>query len=116
MGKTGGALAKGGDNTSAANSQASSDSGDSGGGVGIAAAVALNWARYKTHATIGNGTSTPTVTATGAVKLSAEEAAGATAKATGLSASTDGTHISAAVGINVADVTNDAKVGQEPAI
>ncbi|HET7465666.1 MAG TPA: hypothetical protein VFL29_03300, partial [Candidatus Dormibacteraeota bacterium] len=110
-GKTDGDLPKGSESTDSANSSASSESGDSGGGVAIAAAVSLNWARHTNHAMIGNGTNTPTVTTTGAVSVSAEEVAGATAKATGLSASTDSTHISAGVGINVENVTNDATVG-----
>ena len=123
-GKTDGALptAKGGSTndgtqgTDAGNSQTGSQGGDSNsGGVDIAAAVSVNWARYSNKASIGNGTNKPVVTATsGAVKVSAENLTGATAKATGLSVDlgSSSTHISAAVGLNVATVTNDATVGQ----
>src|SRR5262249_48651003 len=53
---------------------------------------------------------------TGRVKVSASELTGANAKATGLSVSVDGTHIAAAVGLNVENVTNDATVGQDAVV
>src|SRR5207248_909378 len=40
----------------------------------------------------------------------------AAAKSTGLSASSDGTHVAAAVGVDVDDITNNATVGQDAVI
>ena len=113
-GKTGGSLPQGSDSTDQASSQTSSQGGDSdSGGVGIAAAVSLNWARHSNVAQIGDGTHTPTISASGAVKVSATSLVGANARAVGAAVDLlhSDTSIGAGVGINVEDVTNTASVG-----
>ncbi|HTZ05978.1 MAG TPA: carbohydrate-binding protein, partial [Gaiellaceae bacterium] len=113
-GKTGGSLPQGSDSTTSANSQTSSQGGDSdSGGVGIAAAVSLNWARHSNVAEIGDGTHAPTISASGAVKVSASSLVGANARAIGAAVDLlhSDTSIGAGVGINVEDVTNTASVG-----
>ncbi len=96
--------------TSSANSSSSSESGDSdGGGVDIAAAVAVNWANDTNTAKIDSGLH---VTTTDAVDVSAENQTNATARAYGASVKLDSdVAIGAAVGLNVATVTNTASVG-----
>ncbi|HEX4526566.1 MAG TPA: hypothetical protein VH108_07475, partial [Gaiellaceae bacterium] len=101
--------------TDQGSSQAGSQGGDSNsGGVGVAASVSLNWVVTTNKAKIGNNAH---VTATGGdVKLSAENSTQAAAKSTGLSASSDGSHIAAAVGVDVDDITNNATVGQDAVV
>ena len=101
--------------TSAGNNQTEAQGGDkNSGGVGVAASVSLNWVVTTNKARIGDGAH---VTATDdEAKLSAENSTQAAAKSTGLSASADGTHIAAAVGVNVADITNDAQVGMDAVV
>ena len=82
----------------------------SGSGVGVAAAVAVSWVVTTNTAEVGSGAH---VTGTsGQVKVSAQNKTTATAKAIGTAI--DGSHstnIGAAVGLNVADVSNTASVG-----
>ncbi len=96
--------------TGKGNSETGAQGGDSNsGGVGVAASISLNWVVTTNEAKIGDGAH---VTATdGDVKLSAENSTQAAAKSTGLSASADGTHVAAAVGVNFDDITNNATVG-----
>ena len=112
-GKTDGSLPKGKDSTDQGNSQTDSQGGDSdSGSVGIAAAVAVNWSRGTNVAEIGDGTHTPAISATGAVKVSAEDLTSANARAIG--AATDlssDVSIGAGVAINVDDVTNTGSIG-----
>ena len=108
-------LPKAGDSntgTGKGNSETGAQGGDSNsGGVGVAASVSLNWVVTTNKAKIGNNAH---VTATDdELTLSAGNSTQAAAKATGLSASSDGSHIAAAVGVNVADITNNATVGQD---
>ncbi len=105
-----GTLPSASDNASTGSSDASSESGDGdSGGVGIAAAVALNWAKDSNTAMIAGGVQ---VTTTGAVTVSAQNQTSANAKAIGVAGglSTD-TAIGAGVGLNVESVTNTASVG-----
>ena len=101
--------------TNAGNSQTGSQGGDSNsGGVGVAASISLNWVVSTNTASIAANRH---VTATtGHVKVSAGQSADESAKSTGLSYSVDGTHVAAAVGVNVADVTNTASVGTHAVI
>ena len=100
--------------TGKGSSETSAQGGDSNsGGVGVAASISLNWVVTKNTAKIDDAVH---VTASGAVKVSAENSSQESAKATGLSASADGTHVAAAVGVNFADVTNNATVGQDAVV
>ncbi|HEV8463176.1 MAG TPA: hypothetical protein VGQ38_20990, partial [Gaiellaceae bacterium] len=101
--------------TSSGNSQTGSQGGDSNSGdVGVAASISLNWVASTNIASIAANRH---VTATsGHVKVSAEQSADESAKSTGLSYSVDGTHVAAAVGVNVADITNTAKIGTHATI
>ena len=116
--KGAGTLPKASDNstgTGKANSTTGEQGGDSNsGGVGVAASISLNWVVISNIASIAQGVH---VTATsGHVQVSAENSTDAAAKATGLSYSVDGSHIAAAVGVNVANITNDATVGQDAVV
>ena len=101
------------DSTSTASSDSKSESGDDSGGVNIAAAVVVNWARHTTLAQIGNGTNTPTIsTGDGAVSVTSENTISANAKAIGLSTNLQSdVAIGAAVGLNVESVSNTASIG-----
>ncbi len=92
------------------NGQASGKSGSSGGGVGVAAAIAVNWTTTATTASIGGGIQ---LTVTGAVAVTANSTTTSNAKAIGTALNTQQSdaQIGAAVGLNVADITNTASVG-----
>ncbi|MGZ3438561.1 MAG: beta strand repeat-containing protein, partial [Polyangia bacterium] len=109
-GKTDGSLPKAGDSTSQGSSESSSESGDSdSGGVNIAAAVSVNWARGTNVASIAPNV---TVVATGAVKIDAEDQTGANSRAIGFSGNLQSdVAIGAGVGLNVEDITNTASIG-----
>ena len=110
--KTGGdnSLPQASDSTSQGSSESSSQSGDSdSGGVNIAAAVSINWARTTNVASIAPNL---TVVATGAVKISAEDQTGANSRAIGFSGNLQSdVAIGAGVGLNVEDITNTASIG-----
>ena len=65
--KTDGDVPKSQDSTDQANNSSTSKSGESSGGVDIAASVSVNWARHTNAASIGDGTHKPTVNAQGDV-------------------------------------------------
>ena len=109
-GQTGGSLPKASDSTTTASSNSGSKTGDSdSGGVGIAAAVSVNWVRTTNTASIAPGLH---VTSAGALSVSATNLT--TANAFALGAAIDlksDTSIGAGVGLNVEDVTNTAFIG-----
>ena len=95
--------------TSAGNDKTDQQAGDkNSGGVGVAASVSLNWLIVKNTASVGANAH---VTGAGAVRVSAQTSIDATAKSIGSAVSVDGSHVAAAVGVNVANVENNAKVG-----
>ena len=108
--KTDGSLPKAKDSTDQGSSESSSESGDSdSGGVNIAAAVSVNWARGTNVASIAPNV---TVVATGAVKVDAEDQTGANSRAIGFSGNMESdVAIGAGVGLNVEDITNTASIG-----
>ncbi|HEX8971092.1 hypothetical protein, partial [Oryzihumus sp.] len=101
-----------GNNTSSSNSTASGQSGGkSGGQVGVAASISVNWVVVTNTAQIDPGLR---VSATGgAILAGAHQQTNATAKAIGLAfnISDGGTQVAAAVGLNVPQITNTATVG-----
>ena len=101
--------------TDAGNAKTGSEGGDqNSGSVGVAAAISLNWVVTTNSASIAQGAH---VTGTsGLVAVSAQNSTDATAKATGLSYSVDGTHVAAAVGVNFADVQNNARIGMDAVV
>ncbi|HET7128249.1 MAG TPA: hypothetical protein VFJ93_04150, partial [Gaiellaceae bacterium] len=101
--------------TGKGNSTTEAQGGDkNSGGVGVAASISLNWVVTTNQALIGSGVH---VTATDDdVTLSAENSTQAAAKSTGLSASADGTHVAAAVGVDFDDITNTASVGENAVV
>ena len=109
-GKTSGSLPKASDSTDTASTNSGSETGDSdSGGVGIAAAVSVNWVTTTNTASIAPGIH---VTATSAVNVTAENLT--TANAFALGAAVDlksDTSIGAGVGLNVEDITNTADIG-----
>jgi hypothetical protein len=111
--------AKSGDGTNggtdAGNTQTGAKGGDNNsGGVGVAASISLNWIVSTNTASIAPNVH---VKATGGhVKVGAEQSADESAKSTGLAYSVEGTHVAAAVGVNVADVTNKATIGTHATI
>ena len=109
-GKTDGSLPAAKDSTDQGSSTSSSESGDSdSGGVNIAAAVSVNWARISNVASIAPNLN---VTTTGAIKVSADNETNANARAIGSSINMDSdVSIGAGVGLNVEDVTNTASIG-----
>ena len=92
------------------NSESSSQSGDSdSGGVNIAAAVSVNWARGTNVASIAPNV---TISATGAVKVDAENQTGANSRAIGFSGNmSSDVAIGAGVGLNVVEITNTGSIG-----
>ena len=106
---SGNATPQAGDSTSQANSTSSSNTGDSNsGGVGIAAAVAINWVVSNNTASVGSGVH---LTATGDLKVSAVNLTKADAFGLGLAInSSSDVSIGAALGLNVAQVHNTAVV------
>ena len=120
QGKTGTLpTAKNGDGTNggtdAGNSKTGSEGGDSNSGsVGVAAAISLNWVVTTNTAKIAP--SAHLTGSSGQVAVSAQNSTDATAKATGLAYSIEGTHVAAAVGVNFADVENVATVGQDAVV
>src|SRR5262249_13973503 len=101
--------------TGKANSTTGAQGGDSNsGGVGVAASISLNWAVTTNKAKIGNNAHVTGTT--GEVKVSAETSSQEGAKSTGLATSSEGSHVAAAVGVNYADVTNNATVGTDAVI
>ena len=111
-----GTLPSADESVSEGNSQSSSESGTSSGGVGVAASISVNWVVTTNTARIMGGTS---VTGrAGAVVVSASNQTDATARATGVAINADSltseeasNQIGAAVGLNVAQVTNTATIG-----
>ncbi|MGH3050471.1 MAG: hypothetical protein ACRDLK_09955, partial [Gaiellaceae bacterium] len=108
---TGGSVPKASDSTDKANGKTTSETGDSNsGGVGIAAAVAVNWVVAHNTASVASGVH---LSADGDIEVSAENLTTANAFALGYAGSTklsSDTAIGAAVGLNVADITNTAVV------
>ena len=105
---SGNATPQAGDSTNQANGQTGSKTGDSSsGGVGIAAAIAINWVISNNSALVDG----VTLTANNAVKVSAVNLTKSNAFGLGLAIpdSAD-TSIGAAIGLNVADVHNTADV------
>ncbi|RUT07776.1 hypothetical protein DSM106972_020360 [Dulcicalothrix desertica PCC 7102] len=104
------------DSVNQSNSSASSSSGGTGGaGVGVAAAVGVNWQIATNKAIIGSNVRV--ITKGGAVTVSATNQTNAKARAIGTSMSDTATaNVSAAVGLNVADVNNIASVGSQAII
>ena len=105
-----------GDNTTSANSQASTESGSQGeegggGGVGVAAAIAIDIVRLTNTATVTNGAD---LTAdAGAVTISAQASVDAKSQADGMAvnlSNSSGTSVSAAVALNFVNLTNTATV------
>ena len=100
-----------GDSTSQANTQTSDNTGDSdSGGVGVAAAVAVNWVISHNTASVVSGVH---LSSSGDILVSAVNQTTANAFALGYSGDTNlssDTAIGAAVGLNVANVTNTAVV------
>ncbi|WP_367889442.1 hypothetical protein [Humibacter ginsenosidimutans] len=105
---TTGTLPSASDNVSSANGQASGQSGKSGQGVGVGAAVTVNWVVDTTTATIPAGL---TVVATGALVVAASDSVDATAKSIGTALKLNSTNIGAGIGLNVATVVNDGTIG-----
>ncbi len=97
-------------NVSNSSSTASSESGQESSGVGVAAAVSVNYVDLTNSASIGDGR---TVTGSaGAVTVRATHHTDATSKATGTSLKSGASaNIGAAVGLNIALITNEAKIG-----
>ena len=62
------------------------------------------------------GNSAQVTGTSGEVKVSAENLSEESAKSTGLATSGEGTHVAAAVGVNFADITNNATVGQDAVV
>ncbi|EXI89661.1 MAG: hypothetical protein AW11_01349 [Candidatus Accumulibacter regalis] len=92
-----------------ANSDANAQSGNGASGIGVAAAVAVNWVRATSTAAIGDAVR---VSAADGVRVEVANEADATTKATGTSLSNDASaNIGAAVGLNIATVQNTASVG-----
>ncbi|WP_262927584.1 hypothetical protein [Microbacterium sp. NIBRBAC000506063] len=90
-----------------ANNTADAEGGQGSDGVGVGAAVTVNWMIVRTIAEIPTGL---VITAGGDVRVLAENAASATAKATGIAVMND-TNIGAAVALNVSDVDNIGRIG-----
>ena len=109
-GQTNGSLPKASDSTSSASDSSSSQTGDSdSGGVGIAAAVSVNWVRSTNTASIAPGLH---VTATGKVSVTATDVTNANAFALGAAVDLKSdTSIGAGVGLNVENVSNTAFIG-----
>ena len=106
---------KGGQGTDAGNSQTESQGGDkNSGGVGVGASISLNWVVTTNMAKIA--ANVHVTGTTGAVKVSAENLSEESAKATGLATGSEGTHVAAAVGVNFANITNNATVGADTVI
>ena len=80
----------------------------------MAASIGVDWIVTMNTASIGANAH---VTASGSVKVSAKNDTDASAKATGMAANLSGdTNVGAAVGLNVADATNNATVGQDAVV
>ncbi|MHC5862008.1 beta strand repeat-containing protein, partial [Nostoc sp.] len=93
----------------------SASGGTSGAGVGVAAAVGVNWQKATNKAVIGDNIRI--ITEGGAVTVSAQSQTNATARAIGTSLSSKAkANVSAAVGLNIADVNNIASVGSQAII
>lgn len=103
-------LPKAKDNADKGNNSAKS-SGASGSGVGVAAAVGVNWQIVNNQAIIADNLN---ITSNGgSITVSALNQTDAATRAIGTSLSKNATaNVSAAVGLNVADVTNLAYVGK----
>lgn len=107
-------LPKAKDNADKGNNSAKS-SGASGSGVGVAAAVGVNWQIVNNQAIIADNLN---ITSNGgSITVSALNQTDAATRAIGTSLSKNATaNVSAAVGLNVADVTNLAYVGKNAKI
>ncbi len=92
-----------------ANSESGGQSGQSSGqGVGVGAAVSVNVVTDTNTASIADGL---TVTAAGAIQVSATNATDALAKSVGTSTAINSTNIGAGIGLNVAIITNRGSIG-----
>ncbi|WP_345762181.1 beta strand repeat-containing protein [Diaminobutyricibacter sp. McL0608] len=92
-----------------ANSESGGQSGQSSGqGVGVGAAVSVNVVTDTNTASIADGL---TVTASGAIQVSATNATDATAKSVGLSTAINSNNIGAGIGLNVATIVNRGSIG-----
>uniref|UniRef100_UPI0032217262 beta strand repeat-containing protein n=1 Tax=Microbacterium sp. TaxID=51671 RepID=UPI0032217262 len=107
---TTGSLPSASSNVSSANGQANSQSGQSSDGVGVGAAVTVNWVTVENEAIVAPGL---VITLTGALAVLATNETDAVAKAIGTSYSleTSSSNIGAAVGLNVVTVTNRGSIG-----
>ncbi|TMB93338.1 MAG: hypothetical protein E6J38_11040, partial [Chloroflexi bacterium] len=111
-----GDLPKASDKTTEANGKSSEESGEQGGGVGVAAAIAVNWVDSENRAKVADGV---TLTATsGAVTVRASYQVDATAKATGIALTSSGgdANVGAAVGLNVLIAENEAIIGDHATV
>ncbi|MGH3369536.1 MAG: hypothetical protein ACRDPR_06015, partial [Nocardioidaceae bacterium] len=92
------------------NTAAEGQSGESGGSVGVAAAISVNWVTMTNIARIADDV---TVSVPGAVRITATNSTDAMAVAMGTSlcTSTCDANIGAAVGLNVVTVDNTAEIG-----
>ena len=102
--------------TDEGNSASSDEAGSSGGGVGVAAAISVNWVDTRNTAAIAGGVTV--IGRSGAVAVSAQNHTDATAKSFGLALNTDSltggessNQIGVAIGLNVALIKNKAKIG-----
>ena len=108
-------LPKSKDNADKANNSASSSGKASGSGVGVAAAVGVNWQIVTNQAIIADNLNI--ISNGGSVTVIAANQTDASSRAIGTSLSKNATaNVSAAVGLNVADVTNLAYVGKNAKI
>jgi len=102
--------------TTEGNDASSSETGSEGGGVGVAAAISVNWVDTQNTARIAGGITV--IGRTGAVSVSAQNQTDASAISIGIALNTDSltseessNQIGAAVGLNVALIKNTATIG-----
>ena len=103
-------------NGSSTSQTGSSGSSGGGGGVGVGAAVTVNWLTDANTASIANGLTVSG--SSGPVNVLATNETNATGKATGFAGKFSGssTNIAAAIGLDVAQITNTATVGTSDTI
>ncbi|MFK4837878.1 beta strand repeat-containing protein, partial [Microbacterium sp. ZW T2_14] len=106
----GGSLPSSSDSVAQGNGQASGQSGQSSDGVGVAAAVAVDWITVDSLATVAPAL-TIVVDGVFAVLASNETDAAAKALGTSWSIESDTNTVGAAVGLNVVTVTNRGSIG-----
>ncbi|MBX3093015.1 MAG: hypothetical protein KF680_00510, partial [Cryobacterium sp.] len=96
-----------------ANGQASSQGGQGSDGVGVGAAVTVNWMIVRTIAEIPANLA---IVAGGTVGVLAENGTSATAKATGTTLKLNSTNIGAAIALNVVDLEARGSIGTDVSI